>query len=440
MPVTGSSFDSLAGEPAEVGEAAQPGPLPSGDLSGEVLGTAHAQARQRAEMGDLTGARTLLEEALATGELQYGRDHPQLAPLMVDLATIARNVGNLTEAQNQLRRAYGIVVSAAGPEHATSLSIEGRLAAVNYRLGEPTEAYDWHIADVGARVLGPDHPAVRGAQQRLAATPVHEERTPPVEPPQPTSYASFGGSYEGGSYEGGPYEADEGGWAPGYASYAASPAVSSTPGYLLSPTEPGVYHRQPTPGQIEVPRLERADPQDWSDGLIDAPRTRGHAGGVALVAIFGLAIIAAALVIAYQVFGSGTPGQSAAAQPTSPTTRPAPTATATPTTPTTPVSATPYGGNGLPPGQVVMKDDGYSVTLSWLDPSAGSVPFLVTGGRVGEPPTPVASVAPGHTTQTLYGLNPKYDYCYTVAAVWSTDLVQPSPQVCTKRASTAAGT
>jgi hypothetical protein len=89
---------------------------------------------------------------------------------------------------------------------------------------------------------------------------------------------------------------------------------------------------------------------------------------------------------------------------------------------------------------VVMKDDGYSVTLSWLDPSAGSVPFIVTGGRVGEPTTPVASVAPGHTTQTLYGLNPKYDYCYTVAAVWSTDLVQPSPQVCTKRASTAAGT
>jgi hypothetical protein len=87
-----------------------------------------------------------------------------------------------------------------------------------------------------------------------------------------------------------------------------------------------------------------------------------------------------------------------------------------------------------------MQDNGYSVTLNWLDPSDGQVPFLVTGGRVGEPPAPLASLAPGHTTQTLYGLNPKYDYCYTVSAVWSTDLVQPSPQICTKRASTPTAT
>src|SRR5258705_1811720 len=135
------------------------------------LAAAHTQARQRAESGDLTGARTLIEAALASGELQLGREDPRLAPLMVDLATIARRLGNLTEARNQLRRAYAIIVASAGPEHATSLSIEGRLAAVVYRLGEPTEAYDWHLADAGQRVLGTEHPAVRGAQQRLAASP-----------------------------------------------------------------------------------------------------------------------------------------------------------------------------------------------------------------------------------------------------------------------------
>jgi hypothetical protein len=425
MSVTGSGFDSSTGD--SEGHSR----LPSGDVSGQVLGAAHAQARQRAESGDLTGARTLLEEALTAGELQYGRDHPQLAPLMVDLATIARNVGNLTEAQNQLRRAYGIVVSATGPEHATSLSIEGRLAAVNYRLGEPTEAYDWHIADVGARVLGREHPAVRGAQQRLAATPVQEERTPPTEAPQPTSYASFGS-----------FEADEGGWAPASAhtdnpAYTAAPAYSATPGYALSPTGPSGYHRPPASGRIELAHQE--GPEPWLDAPVDALRTRGHAGGVALVATFGLAIIAAAAVIAYQVFGPGAPTTPPAAASTSSTATA--TATAEVTTAPTPASSPAgYGGDGLPPGQVVLKDDGYSVTLSWLDPSAGSVPFLVTGGRVGEPPTPVASVAPGHTTQTLYGLNPNYDYCYTVAAVWSTDLVQPSPQICTKRLPTTAGT
>ena len=142
------------------------------------LALAHAQARNRAEAGDLTGSRTLMEDALAVAEQRLGRDNPRLAPLMVDLATIARNLGNLTEAQSQLRRAYAIIVASAGPEHATSLSIEGRLAAVTYRLGEPTEAYDWHLADVGLRVLGADHPAVRGAKQRLANAPRHPQPPP----------------------------------------------------------------------------------------------------------------------------------------------------------------------------------------------------------------------------------------------------------------------
>src|SRR4030095_11258386 len=106
------------------------------------------------DAGALTGAGTLMEDATAVAEHRLGRDHPRLAPLMVDLATIARNLGNLTEARNQLRRAYGIIVASAGPEHATAISIEGRLAAVTYRLGEPTEAYDWHLADAGRRVLG----------------------------------------------------------------------------------------------------------------------------------------------------------------------------------------------------------------------------------------------------------------------------------------------
>ena len=111
------------------------------------LATANAQARALAEAGDLTGARTMLEEAIDRGALRLGTRDDRLAPLMVDLASIARKLGNLTEARNQLRRAYGIMAAASGPEHPTCLSIEGRLAAVAYRLGEPTGAYDLHLAD-----------------------------------------------------------------------------------------------------------------------------------------------------------------------------------------------------------------------------------------------------------------------------------------------------
>jgi hypothetical protein len=148
----GAETHRLTSTPAKA-DPSQPNP------DAEALATAHSEARSRAESGDLTGARTLIEDALAVGEVRLGHAHPRLAPLMVDLATIARNLGNLTEARTQLRRAYAIIVAASGPEHATALSIEGRLAAVTYRLGEPTEAYDWHLADVGARVLGEEHPA-----------------------------------------------------------------------------------------------------------------------------------------------------------------------------------------------------------------------------------------------------------------------------------------
>src|SRR5882757_1058492 len=150
-------------------------PLSQPNPDAEALAAAHAEARAQAEAGDLTGARTLLEDALAVGEVRLGHTHPRLAPLLVDLATIARNLGNLTEASTQLRRAYAIIVAASGPENATALSVEGRLAAVTYRLGEPTEAYDWHLANVGARVLGEEHPAVRGARERLASRPARPE-------------------------------------------------------------------------------------------------------------------------------------------------------------------------------------------------------------------------------------------------------------------------
>ena len=177
--MTGMSATATPGQSPAAGDADEPASIEAASStdalgaagSADALGSAHAQARTRAENGDLTGARTLLEDALAAGEVRFGHDHPRLAPLMVDLATIARGLGNLTEALTQLRRAYAIIVSSGGPEHPTALSIEGRLAAVMHRLGEPTEAYDWHIADVGTRVLGSEHPAVRGAQQRLAEAP-----------------------------------------------------------------------------------------------------------------------------------------------------------------------------------------------------------------------------------------------------------------------------
>ena len=154
---------------------------------------------------------------------------------MVDLATIARHVGNLTEAQNQLRRAYAIVVSSAGPEHPTALSIEGRLAAVSYRLGEPTDAYDWHIADVGPRVLGADHPAVRGAQQRLDQGP---------------DLAGEAVATRAGMY------ASSGGWAPADY-YEAKTKTTARTGTRLRPVVPASPQPGVVPGATDRPGSSR---------------------------------------------------------------------------------------------------------------------------------------------------------------------------------------
>ena len=372
----------------------------------EELAAAHAAARQQAEAGDLTGARTLIEDALTAGQVRLGRDDPRLVPLMVDLATLARKLGNLTEARNQLRRAYAIIVAAAGPEHATSLSIEGRLAAVIYRLGEPTEAYDWHLADAGRRVLGTEHPAVRGAEQRLAAS---AQGTAPVSAPPPVPVIGWAEPDAGEADE----PVDSQGWAP--------------PPETYTPVAPGVYELH----QL-APRLRKSadEPEVWHEPPLNADdltvRRRGHGGGVALVVSLGLIILVAAVVIAVQFFKPISDSLPSTAGPTGGSTvqgAEPPTPTPAPTAP--------------PPTNVRIKDEGGSVTVTWDDPGAGKVAFIVSGGRDGTVMTALDTVPAGRTTSTIYGLNEGFNYCFTVSAVWAQDKITPSIRTCTSRLSTS---
>ncbi len=353
------------------------------------LAEVHARARLLAEGGDLTSSRSLIEEALAGGELRLGPDDQRLAPLMVDLATIARRLGNLTEARNQLRRAYAIIVASAGPEHASSLSIEGRLAAVVYRLGEPTEAYDWHLVDAGRRVLGTEHPAVRGAQSRLAAS---------------TQSAPAG---------------------------VEQPAASVPPAATYAPVASGVYERQADIEVIPPPPLAAHDVQVWAEPPlasreVTVQQRRGPGGAVAIVASVAVVILVAGVVVAVQLVrpdgGPAAPGPVGRSSAI--------------TVPANPLPATGSPAPSPSPTRVLLKDEGGSVTLSWDDPSAGKVPFIVSGGREGNALLAMASVPAGQTTSTIHGLNVNYNYCFTVSAVWSSENIQASIRTCTFRLST----
>lgn len=88
---------------------------------------------------------------------------------------------------------------------------------------------------------------------------------------------------------------------------------------------------------------------------------------------------------------------------------------------------------GPPPGDLKLRDNSTTITLTWTDPSGGAVPFMVAAGRAGQALGVMATVDPGRTSYTVNGLNSRVDHCFTVLAVYSTDSFATSGQVCTAR-------
>lgn len=100
-----------------------------------------------------------------------------------------------------------------------------------------------------------------------------------------------------------------------------------------------------------------------------------------------------------------------------------------------PTAPTPTGSAPVDTGPVTevrLSDDGDSVTLRWVGP-AEPVPVVVSGAPVGEPARLFAALQPGSTSYTTYSLDPAMNYCFTVLAVYSTELSVPSGLVCTQR-------
>jgi hypothetical protein len=88
---------------------------------------------------------------------------------------------------------------------------------------------------------------------------------------------------------------------------------------------------------------------------------------------------------------------------------------------------------------VRLRDYGASVQLFWTDPANGRTSFMVTGGRPGEQLRPMGQVGPTTTSFNLNGLNPELDYCFAVVAVYSSTQFATSPQSCTSRTKSGAG-
>jgi serine/threonine-protein kinase PknK len=243
--------------------------------------------------------------------------------------------------------------------------------------------------------------------------------------------------------------------APGIASAPASPGLRSAGSAATGATREGEAPKAPMPARAErapsgpapMPaRAERAqsstvmaDDGGWlgppayapparfeptvaplplrhfADGDLQPPRRVGLV--VALIAAAVLAIAGTAVLMLVE----DRPGQVVA-----PTTPPSPTPAAQPTTF---ITGTPEGA----PRQVQLADRGTSVTLTWVDPSGGVVPFLVIGsGSAGEK-LETKQVDRGGTSVTYSGLERDRNYCFVVGAVYAVDRVATATQVCTRR-------
>lgn len=180
---------------------------------------------------------------------------------------------------------------------------------------------------------------------------------------------------------------------------AAAQAVTYPPVEPYRPPAPSAY-----PGQM-------APSSAYS--VMEEPASRGRSRAAVAVAVtaIGVAVAAVAGVGALVLSRDGTP----VAGPGS-----------------SPVPAGPRA-SGPPPGDLELRDDSATITLSWTDPSGGTVPFMVAGGRTGKALGVMATVDPGQTSYTVNGLSARVDYCFTVLAVWSTDTFATSGQVCTDR-------
>jgi hypothetical protein len=364
----------LRGAQAVLDQALEPAAAMLGPDHPEVLAATRLLASLRRDSGDLSGARRLLEEAIAAGEFTLGEESPTLLPLSYDLAMLADELGNRHEARRNFTRLLRQGPAALGPDHEYVRAARRYLGA-GASSGTPTPP-----------PVTPAAPPVTPAPPTRQAPPHPPHPTP--HSPQPTHYAT--------------------------PSPAAPPPMVGHPADRLPPVPhpadriPPAAPRSAPPAPHSAPSAFRPTPT-WSP---DDRDERRHSRAPLLVLV---------IVAAMALVGGGIAGFLVLRTPPR---NPGPGPVA---------SATAGAGALKPPGDLKLRDDGSSVTLTWTDPSNGTVPFIVAGGRQDSGLNPLQSVESGKTTYTLHGISSTADYCFLVAAVYSSQRTVPSQLACTRR-------
>jgi len=396
------------------------------------LSAAWADADALRTKGQLAAARDLLEPVADVAAIRLGSDDPDVIETMRRLASVHRELGELASARRVLEEALEGAQLRLGEDDPVVLGISAELGAIADELGNRHEARRnlSRVARYGPAVFGPQHPYVRAAQHFLGLV------TPPAEAPA-EAQANLPAPATA------PPEATPAPPTPAPPAAAPPPALEEPRVYRPAAlgrhqaVEPPVDDR---PWRIEPPREEEPEVSaprlehsalPWYQQTAPVPdepapayppvaeveephRSRTLMIALGVVALAAVVAAAAVLVVVLVAPRSSAPGGTAGPTPSSGSTQP-----------------------GAAPTDVKLRDDGGSVTLTWADPSGGTVPFFVEVGKPGGQLQLYNTLPRGETTYRVVGLNPRLDYCFSVIAVYGTNVVAPSDLVCTQRGSSS---
>ncbi|SNY25841.1 hypothetical protein SAMN05421748_102418 [Paractinoplanes atraurantiacus] len=393
------------------------------------LGPARRRAQELVGAGDLAGARAVLEKAVELGKVNLAEDDPDVLLTAYELGTILQLADDPMAARRVLEETYASGLWRLGDSDPLMLRISHDIGVVAEELGNRHEARKafTRVAELGPGVLGEGHPAVARARGYLGpeqpqagmarpeepraeaarregpaavVVPVVEEPTtalpvveqsPMVQPPSPGNQRTWVAEEQARIPQQRWSQVEE----PTIAQPVVAPGPGPTAAYPPAQVFGGGVPQQPV---MEGPPYPQggASPAYGKKGL----------GIFAAIAAVLAAVIAVAALVFVLANRTGEPARD-------------------PDVPTL---------GGAAPGDVRLKDGGSAITVTWADPSEGSVSFMVTMGRPGQELKPVSTLGPGQTSFEMSGLNGELNYCFAVVAVYRNNQFATSPQACTSRA------
>ncbi|MEV4343475.1 hypothetical protein AB0J83_03195 [Actinoplanes sp. NPDC049596] len=398
----------------------------------------------------------MLEKAVELGKVNLAEDDPDVLLTAAELGTILQRADDPMAARRVLEDAYASGLWRLGDSDPLMLRISHDIGVVAEELGNRHEARKafTRVAELGPGVLGDGHPAVARARGYLGpgaavrgdagADFVRTEVTPPpgpqeepttvlppvveerersavVQPPSPANQRVWVGPEDEQARAGAV------GQRPRIPSQGRGPLDEPTiaqpiinppayPSASVSGGHPQAYSGPPAAPGFDGPGEAASYPQALSypgavtpGGGADSASPAYSRKGLGLFAAIA-AVLAAVIAVAALVFVLANRTGDAGRDPDVPT----------------------LGGPA--PSDVRLKDGGTAITVTWTDPSSGSVSFMVTMGRPGQELKPVSTLGPGQTSFEMSGLNGTLNYCFAVVAVYRNNQFATSPQACTSRA------